>query len=72
MKKNEELVSLLERIADVSQRLGNKIVDVDLMDLSDRAKFMAKCFSVGINTETTLMLMYGKGLLSKEQLEQLL
>lgn len=72
MKKNNELVNLLERIADVSQQLGNKIVDVDLMELSDRARFMARCFSVGISEETTLMLMYGKGMLSKEQLEQLL
>lgn len=72
MKKNNELVNLLERIADVSKQLADRTVDVDLMNLSDRARFMAECFSVGISEETTLMLMYGKGLISEEQLEQLL
>lgn len=63
---------LLKTIADVSNRLEKRTGIKGYTQISERADFLTKCTKLDIPTETAILLMYAKGIISKKELDKLI
>ena len=64
--------TLLKTIAEVANRLEKKTGRKEYGQISKRADFLSKCAKLNISTETAIMLMYAKGIISKKDLDKLI
>ena len=67
-----ELISLLNSIANVSERLAKLKSDDRFNKVSQAAKFMSLCKQANVEDTTMLLLMYSKGFLTEQQLNEML
>lgn len=64
--------TLLKTIAEVSNRLEKKTGDKRFGEMSKRADFLSICSKLDIDTNTAILLMYSKGIISKKELDKLI
>ena len=64
--------TLLKTIANVSNRLEKRTGIKEYAQISERADFLSKCTKLDIPTETAILLMYSKGIISKKELDKLI
>ena len=72
MKKDQELINILDTITYLSNKLYHQTHLANYQKIAKRTQFMADCIDCNMSRITMLFLMHHEGLLTKDELNELL